>query len=365
MSININFLKSSKEINGDIQYQLNLIKYLKYNNYKIIEGSFGFRTILSIATHLIGKILIRITVFNNVLKNYIHLIYRNYNFSFKKNYKILFTHFFFPFFEKKKLIIFSTMGVMYEQYFKNYNSLINLESDIYFHKYIDRYYNLIFLIWDKKLALRTKKICNIKSPIKILSPVLNINEKQNNKITIKTNKKIRLLFIGRNEKIKGLNYLLAAINNRKFEKYNFQADIITNQKYYLDNKKIKFHNDVNENFKNLLLKRADIFILPTLADTFGYSLLEAIAYKCAIITTNIYPVNQFCVKNKNGFLVRPKKTNDIIKYLDILMKNSKKIEKFKENSFQLYKNKFSHKIFKKKFKNIINQINNNNILTDV
>ena len=47
------------------------------------------------------------------------------------------------------------------------------------------------------------------------------------------------------------------------------------------------------------------------------------------------------------------------------MKNPKKIEKFKENSFQLYKNKFSHKIFKKKFKNIINQINNNNILTDV
>ena len=96
------------------------------------------------------------------------------------------------------------MGVVYKKYFKQYKNLINFKSDIYFHKYIDRNYKVIFLIWDKIFAIRTRKICNIKSPIKIIPPVLNINESVNNKIKSQTSANIKLLFIGRNENIKGL-----------------------------------------------------------------------------------------------------------------------------------------------------------------
>jgi glycosyltransferase involved in cell wall biosynthesis len=365
MFINFNFSKSSKEINGDIQYQINLIKYLKCNNYKIIEGSLGFNTILSNFILLIGKILIRNFSFNSFFNTINTLIYRNYNYSFKKNCKIIFSHYYFPFLQKKKIIIFSSMGVVYKKYFKEYNNFINFESDVYFHKFIDNKYNVIFLIWDKKFARRTKKICHIKSPIKILPPVLTINELDNNSIKTKINKNIKLLFIGRNENIKGLNYLLEAINDDRLKNYNFHLDIITAKRKKNTNKKIKFHNNVNENFKNKLLKNADIFILPTLADTFGYSLLEAIAYKCAIITTNFYPVNKFCLENNNGFLVRPKKAIDIVKFLNILLKNPKKIKKFKENSFKLYKKKFSQQLFKKKIDIIINEIKNDNISSDI
>jgi glycosyltransferase involved in cell wall biosynthesis len=257
------------------------------------------------------------------------------------------------------------MGVVYKKYFKDYKNLINFESDIYFHKYIDSKYNVIFLIWDKKFAIRTKKICNIKSPIKIIPPVLNINETTNKNITTSVNKTVKLLFIGRNENIKGLDYLLEAINNEKLKKYNFQLDIVTTKKKLFINKKINFYNNINENFKSKLLKNADIFILPTLADTFGYSLLEAIAYKCAIITTNFYPINKFCLKNNNGFLVRPKKTIDIVKYLNILLKDKKKIKKFKENSFKLYKREFSQDLFKKKFNTMLNEIDNNDVTSDI
>jgi glycosyltransferase involved in cell wall biosynthesis len=253
------------------------------------------------------------------------------------------------------------MGVAYKKYFKEYNSLISFKSDIYFHRFIDKKYNVIFLIWDKKFAIRTKKICNIRSPIKILPPVLNINESENKNIRTASSKNIKLLFIGRNENIKGLNYLLEAINDGKLIKYNFQLDIVTSKKIFSTNKKINFYNNIDENFKNKLLKKADIFILPTLADTFGYSLLEAIAYKCAIITTNFYPINKFCLTNKNGFVIRPKKSIDIVKYLNILLKDPKKIKTFKENSFKLYKKEYSQQLFKKKFNNIINEIKKNSI----
>jgi glycosyltransferase involved in cell wall biosynthesis len=365
MFINFNFSSFSKEINGDIQYQINLIKYLKNNHYKIIEGTLGFKTILSSFILLSAKILIRIFKLSNSFNIFCTFIYRNYNYSFTKENELIFSHYFFPFLQKKKIIIFSSMGVVYKKYFRQYKSHINFQSDIYFHKYIDRNYKVIFLIWDNIFAIRTKKICNIKSPIKVIPPVLNINETKNYNIKSQTSKNIKLLFIGRNENIKGLRYLLKAVNNKKIEKYNFQLDIVTKKKFTSKNKKIFFHSDVHENFRNNLLKNADIFILPTLADTFGYSLLEAIAYKCAIITTNLYPVNNFCITNKNGFLVRPRKSEDISKYLDILLKNPKKIKEFKENSFRLYKKYFSQKIFKKKFNNLINQIKKDNILSDV
>jgi glycosyltransferase involved in cell wall biosynthesis len=365
MFINFNFSKSSKEINGDIQYQINLIKYLKYNHYKISEGSIGFNTIISNFTLLLGKILIRNFSFISFLNFFNTLIYRNYNYSFKKNYDIIFSHFFFPFLQKKKIIIFSTMGIGYKKYFKEYKSPINFKSDICFHRYIDNKYNVIFLIWDRKFAIRTKKICNIESPIKILPPVLNINETDNSNIKSSINKKIKLLFIGRNEKIKGLNYLLEAVDNRKLKKYNFQLDIVTTKNIFINNQKINFHNNINENFKNKLLKNADIFILPTLADTFGYSLLEAIAYKCAIITSNFYPINKFCRKNNNGFLVRPKKTVDIVNCLNFLLKNPTQIKRFKENSYKLYTKEFSQELFKKKFDTIINEIKKNNITSDI
>jgi glycosyltransferase involved in cell wall biosynthesis len=71
------------------------------------------------------------------------------------------------------------------------------------------------------------------------------------------------------------------------------------------------------------------------------------------------------LENNNGFLVRPKKAIDIVKFLNILFKNPKKIKKFKENSFKLYKKKFSQQLFKKKIDIIINEIKNDNISSDI
>jgi len=127
MFINFNFSKSSKEINGDIQYQINLIKYLKNNHYKICEGNFGFNTILSKLTLLLGKILIKNFSFNNFFNILNTLIYRNFNYSFKKNYDIIFSHYFFPFLKKKKIIRKKNLSFLLEIFSK----LVNKYNNIY------------------------------------------------------------------------------------------------------------------------------------------------------------------------------------------------------------------------------------------
>ena len=111
-------------------------------------------------------------------------------------------------------------------YYKNYKNLSTIDSDIKLYKKIDKYKNVIFLIWDKKLAIRTRKICRIKSPIKVISPTLNYKEKILKKISYSV-KKVKLLFIGINPDIKGLKYLMKAIKSKELENYNFKLSIVT------------------------------------------------------------------------------------------------------------------------------------------
>ena len=61
----------------------------------------------------------------------------------------------------------------------------------------------------QRFGLRTKKLCKLSSPIKIVEPTLNINENENKKISVAVNEKINILFIGKS-KIKGYKYLIQA-----------------------------------------------------------------------------------------------------------------------------------------------------------
>jgi glycosyltransferase involved in cell wall biosynthesis len=253
---------------------------------------------------------------------------------------------------------------MNDSYYKNYKNKISLKSDINLYKKLDKNNKTIFLFWDKKFAKRTKILCNLKSIIKIIPPTLSIDENHNKKLKTKINKKIKILFIGKVPKIKGLYYLLKALKHNSLNKFDYRLDVISNTTKH-NTKKIFFHKNINNIKKTILLKEADIFILPSIADTFGYSLMEAIANKCAIITCDYHPLNIFCKKNYNGFLVKKHNHKDISKSLLKLFQNKTKLKKFKENSFKLYKKNFSQKKFINKFKVIFNEYNKNELKSDI
>ena len=72
------------------------------------------------------------------------------------------------------------------------------------------------------------------------------------------------------------------------------------------NKKITFIESPIPHDKTLkLYKNADIFILPTLFDCFGFVFLEAMAYQLPIISTNIFAVPEIVEDEKTGLLVSP------------------------------------------------------------
>src|SRR3989344_2776334 len=50
--------------------------------------------------------------------------------------------------------------------------------------------------------------------------------------------------------------------------------------------------------------KGDIFLYPTLSDSFGYSLIDALVSKMPIIGTNLFAVPEIVEKNKNGLIIK-------------------------------------------------------------
>ena len=123
---------------------------------------------------------------------------------------------------------------------------------------------------------------------------------------------------------------------------------------------------------------ADIFVLPTLAEPFGFSILEAMSCSLPIVSTNIYAIPEMVKNNKNGFLINvfPNEfgniaaknyknfhlnykeylVKELVKKLSLLIENHNLRKKFGKKSLEIVKKKFSFKIRNKKILKIYNNI---------
>ncbi len=365
MRINYNFKKSDIiKLNGDVVYQLNTLNILKKNGFKIFEGRKNIKFLYSIFFAKISDFLLRIKFLPNKLKNFLNFKSRSRNYDFLSYDNILFSHYFYNFDKKVQRIIWSTQGIMNKSYYIDYKNKVSIESDIELYKKIDKNKKTVFLFWDKKFAKRTKEICNLKSVIKIIPPTLPVEEKINEKIKTDVKKKINLLFIGKSPKVKGLYFLLDALDDVKFKKFNYHLNVVSNIDK-ANTKNISYFKNITEREKNNFLREADIFIFPSIAETFGYSLMEALAYKCAVVTCNYYPLNTFCKNRYNGFLVRKNSSRDIRDSLFSMFKNKRLLKKYKGNSFKIYNDKFSKKNFIKKIKNLSEEYERKKVKSDI
>src|SRR3989344_498439 len=116
--------------------------------------------------------------------------------------------------------------------------------------------------------------------------------------------------------VKGLNYLLDAA--KKLQKIKF---VIVGGGEYLEELKQKSPNNVEftgpligKPLRNLF-KKASIFCLPSLAEGFGLTILEAMASGCAIVST--IDVGQ------KGYLIKPEDTEEIVRGINYYFNNPK------------------------------------------
>ena len=81
-----------------------------------------------------------------------------------------------------------------------------------------------------------------------------------------------------------------------------------------------------------LLAVADLFIMPSAAESFGLAALEAMACEVPVISTNIGGIPEVNIHGQTGFLSDVGDVEDMAKNALILLKDEEKLNQFKQNA---------------------------------
>jgi len=232
-------------------------------------------------------------------------------------------------------------------------------------RFIEDYqFKFNYFIWKKAAAI----ICISKQTMKRLIQYYKVPESKiyyipngvntkrftpiNDTTNIKTSLKITqnypiLLFIGRIYLLKGLKELIISLAQIKEQYPNVLLIIvgsIFDQNYYNEIltlirksdliSNVKFMSKIPYSLMPRLYQASDIFILPSLSEGMPKVVLEAMASRLCVVSTNVEGNRDLIENNANGILIKPKDIDAITKNLLRVIENKKLREKFAFNAWK-------------------------------
>ncbi len=136
--------------------------------------------------------------------------------------------------------------------------------------------------------------------------------------------KIRILYVGRLELLKGVQYLLEAFITLKHKQVELHLvgpilpEILPLIKKYQD-ERIKLFGSVSHEDLPDYYQKADLFVFPSINDAFGLVVLEAMACGLPVITTENSCAYDVVVDGKNGFVIPIRDPKAIKEKLEMLI----------------------------------------------
>ncbi len=159
------------------------------------------------------------------------------------------------------------------------------------------------------------------------------------------NRKTIFLFAGRIEKEKGLDHLIHAVNKLKEKEKGFKVLLIgkgVDQKYFQDlvialklTGYIKFLGKKEKDEVIDHYYKSDVFISPSLHETFPMTVLEAWAAKLPVIISDVGGVSAICNNKENAIIIPPEDPKKISEAMITLIKDPKLRRKLGENGRKL------------------------------
>ena len=206
-------------------------------------------------------------------------------------------------------------------------------------------------IWRRKM----KEIVD-REYIILNNPSISFNENKDRKENI-------ILFAGKLEERKGYLDLLKAfklINDRT----NYKLVLAGNGEVELAKKIIK-SNNLNNAFAigwqnqeeiSLWFSKASIFILPSYAEGFPISMIDALSNSCAVVTTPVGGIPDLMEDRKNCLYVTPGDVKEIEGALLSLIEDSNLKKEISLNGFNLAKKSFDLNLITQQLTNIYSDL---------
>jgi len=172
---------------------------------------------------------------------------------------------------------------------------------------------------------------------------------KNNNIKKKTSTQYSLVFAGSLYEVKGISYLLEAINILSKKRNDFILNLIgsgENIKEYLKyikeqnlSKLVKIHGFLDHENTIKIISNSDIAIQSSLNEGLSIFVQESISLGKPIVATDVGGTSEIVKDGYNGFLIKPREPKILAEKLDLLLSNQNLIKKFSENSQKIAKQK--------------------------
>lgn len=179
---------------------------------------------------------------------------------------------------------------------------------------------------EKRIVEEDFKVPNVHS----LPNCIDLSDARVHKRSFDNNRPLSILYLGRIEKNKGIDYILEAAKKLKADKVPFtlhfagkeetQDEYIPQFKSDLGESFI-YHGVVFDKMKYDLLKQCDVFLLPSFYEGLPMSLLETMSFGMVPVVTPVGSIPAVVTDRVNGIYIKVKNIDDIVNAITKLANN--------------------------------------------
>lgn len=116
---------------------------------------------------------------------------------------------------------------------------------------------------------------------------------------------------------------------------------------------IEYYENPTLNAKLNLYRSSDIFLLSSLFEGFGLPPAEAMACKCAVVSTNVGAMPEFSVNKESSLLVEPDDESGFLESIEYLLVNKDELKRFSLSGYSSVREKLNYEKSVKKFEDIL------------
>jgi len=130
-------------------------------------------------------------------------------------------------------------------------------------------------------------------------------------------------------------------------------------KYRKRVKKLKIHNINFLGYKNdveAFLNTADIYLQPSLLESHGLSVLDAMRHKLPCVVSNIGGLPESVVDEGTGFVIDVDDENKFVEKILLLIRNKDLREKMGQLGYKRYIENFSNEVWQNKMEKLYNEM---------
>lgn len=211
--------------------------------------------------------------------------------------------------------------------------------------------------WGRQSVIRDYNIEPEK--VQVIYPGVDLNKLTPAEKIKDAQKPFNILFIGTDFQRKGGEDVVEVFLDRFTDQA--ELNLVTNASINYQHPRIKIHRNVKAYTPEWLnlYHQADVFVMPTHFEGFGWVFLEAMAASLPVIATNINAIPEMVTHGETGFLIQPGDRSNLATHLQYLIDNPNLARKMGVKGLKKVENNFNAQIHCQTLANMFAKIINN------